>query len=563
MRATRFNIAGLTLICLLIVTSLKSLTERSALSWRPESPRVRLGERPINEEALHPRHLHSLDELAQETLRFFLRQGRLPKTGELHALQEWLGLPIWDVQTQRLRFSSAPHTHQRLQLIETPHDELHHLGVAERVDATGYTLLMMEAPLRVLIEKTSPHVPPALHQEVEYRIELRAPYHSPSLIIADPSGSISASPLSAKRSHSGPLSTDHRRLNASWSTFEARLNPTERGRWALEVIAEGARGPTPLAQWSLYVEAPPPSALPLRSEPSPLITDEMEAERALWREILRARNERGLPPLSRDLQLTSIAQRYSQEQAQRRVFGHRSTISGGLKDRLYTNRYLARESAENIAFHRSIHEAHRGLMRSLIHRQNILSTELTHLGIGITRGPLPRDAERGEAEPIETDASRKYTHTHTQSGWWITELFSKPLTPPSSNNVARARQALYRRWSIQREIDPSELEQRLPSAPNPHQRDEERLRTELEAIEFTWGVDASSALMKIQPLLESREVKVWIHRVHTIEQLTLPPFSEGPLSHLAVSFTIRPRERPSFHESKVPLPLIQCTAIVW
>src|SRR5207247_2570955 len=85
-------------------------------------------------------------------------------------------------------------------------------------------------------------------------------------------------------------------------------------------------------------------------------------------------------------------------------FGHRSPTSGGPQDRLASARYLVTSSAENVALEQSVHAAEVNLFASLGHRRNILSTDVTRVGIGVAA----RDTE-GRIE------------------WHLTQLFATPI----------------------------------------------------------------------------------------------------------------------------------------
>jgi len=83
-------------------------------------------------------------------------------------------------------------------------------------------------------------------------------------------------------------------------------------------------------------------------------------------------------------------------------FGHRSPQSGDLSQRLRRAGEKSAASAENLALNENLFDAQAGLMRSLGHRQNLLSSEFTDVGVGIF------GAQSGKRR------------------WWITQIFSLP-----------------------------------------------------------------------------------------------------------------------------------------
>tara|TARA_B100001094_G_C17950085_1_gene680081 strand:- start:149 stop:784 length:636 start_codon:yes stop_codon:yes gene_type:complete len=86
-------------------------------------------------------------------------------------------------------------------------------------------------------------------------------------------------------------------------------------------------------------------------------------------------------------------------------FSHRSPTTGLHSARLAQAGYRASTSAENLALNVSLQEAQSGLMHSLGHRLNILSTRVSHVGVGVV------------GEELE-DGQRR---------WWVTQLFAKPV----------------------------------------------------------------------------------------------------------------------------------------
>lgn len=113
-----------------------------------------------------------------------------------------------------------------------------------------------------------------------------------------------------------------------------------------------------------------------------------EAERQLFDLVNQERVARGLRPLQLDPRLVPVARGHAEEMFRLKYFGHVSPVTGTPFDRLGRAgiRYL--RAGENLAYAQSVAVAHRGLMESPGHRENILRPEFTHLGVGVISAGL-------------------------------------------------------------------------------------------------------------------------------------------------------------------------------
>ena len=66
-----------------------------------------------------------------------------------------------------------------------------------------------------------------------------------------------------------------------------------------------------------------------------------------------------------------------------KYFGHQSPVSGSPFDRLKAAGITYTRAGENLAYAQSVAVAHRALMDSPGHRENILRPEFTRIGIGV------------------------------------------------------------------------------------------------------------------------------------------------------------------------------------
>ncbi|MHA6260863.1 CAP domain-containing protein [Sporosarcina sp. CAU 1771] len=95
------------------------------------------------------------------------------------------------------------------------------------------------------------------------------------------------------------------------------------------------------------------------------------------------RQKAGLKSLQIDSKLMNSARQKSTDMATKNYFSHTSPTYGSPFDQLKANGVTYRSAAENIAMgQRSAAEVVQGWMDSPGHRQNILTSDFTHIGIG-------------------------------------------------------------------------------------------------------------------------------------------------------------------------------------
>lgn len=92
-----------------------------------------------------------------------------------------------------------------------------------------------------------------------------------------------------------------------------------------------------------------------------------------------------LPPIVLDANLSKLAQFRSDDMVANHYFGHWDSQGRNAND-LRMNYGIQTLVAENLAKDVTLELAEYGLMRSAIHRSNILSTEWTRVGLGISKG---------------------------------------------------------------------------------------------------------------------------------------------------------------------------------
>ena len=126
-----------------------------------------------------------------------------------------------------------------------------------------------------------------------------------------------------------------------------------------------------------------PSNLQLSADPV--------AERQMFDLVNEERAALGLARLQWDDRLLPVARQHSEEMFKLKYFAHQSPVSGSPFDRLKTAGVTYTRAGENLAYAQSVSVAHRGLMQSQGHRENILRPEFTHIAIGVvSAGPYGR-----------------------------------------------------------------------------------------------------------------------------------------------------------------------------
>jgi uncharacterized membrane protein required for colicin V production len=107
------------------------------------------------------------------------------------------------------------------------------------------------------------------------------------------------------------------------------------------------------------------------------------AERQLFSLVNEERTQRGLGALVWDGRLVPVARAHSEEMFTLKYFSHESPVSGSPFDRLKAAGIAYSRAGENLAYAQSVAVAHRALMDSPGHRENILRPEFTRIGIGV------------------------------------------------------------------------------------------------------------------------------------------------------------------------------------
>lgn len=145
---------------------------------------------------------------------------------------------------------------------------------------------------------------------------------------------------------------------------------------------------TPEQEVTPVPEAKPEQEAPAEVTPSEPAESTQDAslsamEQAVLDLTNAERQKAGLQPLQADSNLMNSARQKSADMASNGYFSHTSPTYGSPFDQMKANGITYRSAAENIAMgQRTAEEVVKGWMESPGHRQNILTPEFTHIGIG-------------------------------------------------------------------------------------------------------------------------------------------------------------------------------------
>jgi uncharacterized protein YkwD len=115
-------------------------------------------------------------------------------------------------------------------------------------------------------------------------------------------------------------------------------------------------------------------------------TDVHAMEHAMFQRLNRDRKEHGLPALQYDERLADIGRFHSSDMHEHKFFEHDSPTTGPLDNRLNRAGYLFSMARENLSEAPDVQTSEDGLLKSPGHFANIMSPDVTHVGIGIVKG---------------------------------------------------------------------------------------------------------------------------------------------------------------------------------
>ena len=142
--------------------------------------------------------------------------------------------------------------------------------------------------------------------------------------------------------------------------------------------------PTPAPTSAPVAPTRAPAATKAPSPEDDYTTQSASAQEQMMLNLLNQdRKNYGLPALTLDATLSDIARIKSCDMRDNNYFAHESPTYGRVKDMLTRFGYAFNGAGENIAHHSTVQKAQAAFLSSAGHRQNILSSAWTRVGIGI------------------------------------------------------------------------------------------------------------------------------------------------------------------------------------
>lgn len=233
------------------------------------------------------------------------------------------------------------------------------------VERSGLTIAVVCLSRRWLeLDPVPRHVPAG--RAIPVRGRLTGRFRAPVVAVASPSG-------------------DVRRIEAGEGpAFELSIPTEGPGRYGVELLAQGPRGDTVLANFPVFVGITTPQSVALQAEEGPgEASDPRAVAASLLSAMNRSRSEQGLPPLTLHPGLAEVARQHSRDMIDNRFVGHTSPTTGGAADRVERAGYRSGLVLENIGRGYGAAEIHRGLVGSPGHRANLLNADVTHVGVGV------------------------------------------------------------------------------------------------------------------------------------------------------------------------------------
>ncbi|HUY99328.1 MAG TPA: CvpA family protein [Thermomicrobiaceae bacterium] len=142
-----------------------------------------------------------------------------------------------------------------------------------------------------------------------------------------------------------------------------------------------------LADFTIITEPNGESGFQLPFRITSGLTVDQADEQEMLRLVNQERTSRGLAPLTMDPELQVLARAHSEEMFKLGYFSHTSPVSGTVLDRFKAAGTSFSAAGENLAYAPDVTIAHRSLMQSPGHRENILSPDFTRIGIGVVAAP--------------------------------------------------------------------------------------------------------------------------------------------------------------------------------
>lgn len=178
------------------------------------------------------------------------------------------------------------------------------------------------------------------------------------------------------------------KISGNTFTFDLTF-PKETGRYSLEVLVKGPKGPTVSNLFPVFADVPEDYneddgfTVPEQFKKQGLSAK--DAEQVMLILVNRHREKFHLKPLVWNEQLAAISRTHSADMQDNNFFGHKSPTTGSVVDRGRSTGLAFRKITENLGKDRDIYGAFEGLLESPGHRLNILDKEVSQLGVGVSQ----------------------------------------------------------------------------------------------------------------------------------------------------------------------------------
>ncbi|WP_059103981.1 CAP domain-containing protein [Shouchella shacheensis] len=236
--------------------------------------------------------------------------------------------------------------------------------------------------------------------------EAPAPEEVPAPEEAQPEEEAPAPEEEAQPEEEAPAPEEEAQPEEEAPAPEEEAQPEEEAPAPEEEAQPEEEAPAPEEEAQPEEEAPAPEeeAQPEEEAPAPeeevqpeeeVTEDEEQAdasgditaeEQQMVDSVNQERQQAGLAPLHVDTQLTEVARVKAQDMIDNNYFSHNSPTYGSPFDMMDQFGVQYNTAGENLAGNQTVDAAHQALMNSQGHRENILSSNYTEVGIGIVDG---------------------------------------------------------------------------------------------------------------------------------------------------------------------------------
>ncbi len=308
-------------------------------------PALTQAARRLAQEALHQSPSGAVEQLA--LTEAISDAGGADPHPRVYVIRAWeREHALWTVQ-ERKDFSQEPASH---------------LGVGAAVYGERAALVVLLSERKATLQGF-PRMQPKAGTAQTLCGELLPPLRQAELYVTLPDGRVDRPALSRD----------------AGTTFCARLRFGSPGRYTVEVVGKGPRGPEVTSLFLVDVGGRQRGERELLVEPGTV----EEAREAVLARINALRRAHHLKPLERDEALTGVAQAYSERMAREGFFAHVAPDGSDLRGRLSAAGLEARTSGENLGLAAGPLAAHFGIEHSPGHRNNLLNAPFTRAGIGV------------------------------------------------------------------------------------------------------------------------------------------------------------------------------------